>query len=170
MKKLDLLKIIKEEIDIALSEGIFHLKNDSDALRGLEKQITVTGTPPPEIASKYKKVAEVELEEEQLDEMPKISEPIENAMGIAIKRLRQEKPDITVDQIQKLINNKGTQEKVAPELKAALDKDFEIHGGGEKYTTNLGKDQTIRAIERILNPNQHPNQHPPQNHPHHQVI
>jgi len=65
MKKSRLLEIIREEIN----EAFYRLKNPADEKKGFEPQINVSGMPEPEILSKYKKLAEEELEEEQLDEM-----------------------------------------------------------------------------------------------------
>jgi hypothetical protein len=69
MKKTRLLEIIREEIAGALDETFYKLKNPGDERKGYEPQINVSGAPEPEILSKYKKLAEEELEEDQLNEM-----------------------------------------------------------------------------------------------------
>jgi hypothetical protein len=90
------------------------------------------------------------IEEEQLNEFAKIAGPIESALETAVKRLQKQDDSLTADQIAKLVKNKKTQEKVAPELKAALAKDEEEKGGEEKYTPGLGFPQTLKAIEKIM--------------------
>jgi len=74
MKKSRLLEIIREEISGALNEaGLYTLKNPvADTKKGLPQTIDpddATEKSQP-FLSKYKKVAEVELEEDSLNEVP----------------------------------------------------------------------------------------------------
>jgi hypothetical protein len=72
MKKTRLLEIIREEISSTLNEtGLFTLKNPADLKKGLPQTTDPDDTTEksPDFLRKYKKVTEVELEEEQLDEM-----------------------------------------------------------------------------------------------------
>ena len=122
MKKTRLLEIIREEISYALNENY----SATEASCGSS------------------------IEEEQLNEFAKIAGPIESALETAVKRLQKQDDSLTADQIAKLVKNKKTQEKVAPELKSALAKDEEEKGGEEKYTPGLGFPQTLKAVEKIM--------------------
>ena len=153
MKKSDLLKIIKEEIDITLSEaGLFGLKDPKNAAKGFAATIDPDDSTENSQAfqSKYKKLSEEELEEEQLDEMAKITEPIENAIGVAVNRIKSQFPEITPEDITKIITSKKKQSEFAPELKAALDKDEELNGGNDKYTPGLGGPQALGAVKKAF--------------------
>jgi hypothetical protein len=161
MKKLDLLKIIKEEIDIALSETTNVLvtnrlgKTTTMPFNSPEEKKTVdtlkadSGITHIETTA-GQKIKEAELEEEQLDEMAKITEPIENAIGVAVNRIKAQFPEITPEDITKIITSKKKQGEFAPELKAALDKDEEMHGGDEKYTAGLGGPQALGAVKKAF--------------------
>ena len=153
MKKLDLLKIIKEEIDIALnvSEDINADKAAKDAQKqAIQKQIQALQKKLAELARGGVMSEVEELEEEQLDEMAKITEPIEKAIGVAVNRIKAQFPEITPEDITKIITSKKKQGEFAPELKAALDKDEEIHGGDEKYTAGLGGPQALGAVKKAF--------------------
>lgn len=159
MKKSRLLEIIREEIAGALNEAGFgdqitSLQKQKDAI---EKQkaplIKKEADISKKIADLEKKQADAEvkssatLEEEQLDEMAKITEPIRKGIEVAVDRLVKQKSDITPEEVTKLIRNKKTQEKVAPELKAALDADEKEKGGDAKYVFGLGPNQTLGAVQ-----------------------
>lgn len=122
MKKTRLLEIIREEISYALKENY----STTEASCGSS------------------------VKEDQLDEMAKITEPIGDALRMAVERIQSQDSSLTADQITKLVRNKKSQELVAPELKAALEKDFEEKGGEEKYTPGLGYPQTLKAVEKII--------------------
>jgi len=87
------------------------------------------------------------LEEDTLNEMAKITEPIRKGIEVAVNRMTKQKSDITPEEITSLIRNKKTQEKVAPELFAALEDDEEEKGGDKKYTAGLGYPQTLGAVQ-----------------------
>jgi hypothetical protein len=73
MKKSRLLEIIREEISATLNEtGLFTLKNPADLKKGLPQTTDPDDTTEksPDFLRKYKKVTEVELEEDQLNEAP----------------------------------------------------------------------------------------------------
>jgi hypothetical protein len=150
MKKDRLLEIIREEISAALTESeTIDLPGDPNKLnpkakesaikqaRTMAKDMTI-GTPKNPVEF---------VEEEQLDEMAKITEPIRKGIEVAVSRMTQQKSDITPEEITSLIRNKKTQEKVAPELKAALDADADEKGGDAKYTFGIGYPQTLGAVQ-----------------------
>jgi hypothetical protein len=87
------------------------------------------------------------LNEDQLNEMAKITEPIRKGIEVAVSRMTQQKSDITPEQITSLIRNKKTQSQVAPELAAALEADADEKGGDPKYTFGLGYPQTLGAVQ-----------------------
>jgi hypothetical protein len=90
MKKSRLLEIIREEIAGALNEaGLYNLKNPStDAKKGLPQTIDPDDATEksPDFLRKYKKVSEIELEEDQLDEMAKITGKLESAIKNVIAK------------------------------------------------------------------------------------
>jgi hypothetical protein len=142
MKKTRLLEIIREEIASALGENagldkkakdleLAAIKAKKAALDAQAKETAIGGA----------------LEEEQLDEMAKITEPIRRGIEVAVDRMVKQKSDITPEEITKLLRNKKSQEKVAPELKAALDADEEEKGGDAKYTAGLGYPQAFGAVQ-----------------------
>lgn len=151
MKKDRLLEIIREEISAALTESeTIDLPGDPNKLnpkakesaikqaRTMSKDMTI-GTPKNPVEF---------VEEEQLDEMAKITEPIRKGIEVAVSRMTQQKSDITPEEITSLIRNKKTQEKVAPELKAALEDDADIQVPLDpKYTFGLGYPQTLGAVQ-----------------------
>jgi hypothetical protein len=153
MKKSDLLKIIKEEIDIALnvSEDINADKAAKEAQKqAIQKQIQALQKKLAELARGGVMNEVEEIEEEQLDEMAKITEPIENAIGVAVNRIKSQFPEITPEDITKIITSKKKQSEFAPELKAALDKDEELNGGNDKYTPGLGGPQALGAVKKAF--------------------
>ena len=73
MKKTRLLEIIREEITGALNEtGLYNLKNPTDTKKGLPQTMDPDDTTEksPDFLRKYKKVSEVALEEDLLNEAP----------------------------------------------------------------------------------------------------
>jgi hypothetical protein len=73
MKKTRLLEIIKEEITSALNEaGLYNLKNATDTKKGLPQTMDPDDATEksPDFLRKYKKVSEVALEEDLLNEAP----------------------------------------------------------------------------------------------------
>jgi len=159
MKKTRLLEIVREEISIALNEAglgdqISALQKQRDAI---EKQkaplIKREADTSKKIADLEKKQADAEvkssstLEEDTLNEMAKITEPIRKGIEVAVDRLVKQKSDITPDEITRLIRNKKSQEKVAPELAAALEADADEKGGDAKYTFGIGYPQTLGAVQ-----------------------
>jgi hypothetical protein len=139
MKKSRLLEIIREEISSVLNEV------DIDKTAGAV--IMKKTTQPADIKRVTSQGIDVELKEDQLDEMAKITEPIRKGIEVAVGRLTKQKSDITPEEITKLIRNKKSQEKVAPELKSALDADEAEKGDDPKYTYGLGYPQTLGAVQ-----------------------
>jgi hypothetical protein len=159
MKKTRLLEIIREEIASVLTEAglgdqISALQKQKDAIEKQKAPLTKKEADvSKKIADLEKKEADAELkagaqlEEEQLNEMAKITEPIRKGIEVAVNRMTKQKPDITPEEITKLIRNKKSQEQIAPELKAALDADEEEKGGDAKYTAGLGYPQAFGAVQ-----------------------
>lgn len=142
MKKDRLLEIIREEIAGALGENAGLDKKAKDLeLAAIKAKKAALDAQAKETAMGGA------LEEEQLDEMAKITEPIRKGIEVAVDRMVKQKSDITPEEITKLLRNKKSQEKVAPELKAALDADEEEKGGDAKYTAGLGYPQAFGAVQ-----------------------
>jgi hypothetical protein len=139
MKKSRLLEIIREEISSVLNEV------DIDKTAGAV--IMKKTSQPTDIKRVTSQGIDVELREDQLDEMAKITEPIRKGIEVAVGRMQKQKSDITPEEITKLIRNKKSQEKVAPELKAALDADEAEKGDDPKYTYGLGYPQALGAVQ-----------------------
>jgi hypothetical protein len=159
MKKTRLLEIIREEITGALTEAglgdqISALQKQKDAIEKQKAPLTKKEADiSKKIADLEKKEADAEikagaqLEEDQLNEMAKITEPIRKGIEVAVDRMVKQKSDITPEEITKLLRNKKSQEQVAPELKAALDADEAEKGGDAKYTAGLGYPQAFGAVQ-----------------------
>jgi hypothetical protein len=146
MKQTRLLEIIREEIAGALREGEAEENAAKNAqIKATDLEIKALQKKKAELTKSG--VAEISLEEEQLDEMAKITEPIRKGIEVAVERMKKSKSDITPEEITKLIRNKKTQEKVAPELKAALDADEAEKGDDPKYTYGLGYPQAFGAVQ-----------------------
>lgn len=154
MKKDRLLEIIREEIVGALSEVSnalvtnkkgettpipFNTPDEKSSVMNLKKDSNITNIETTD----GKNIKE----EEQLDEMAKITEPIRKGIEVAVDRMVKQKSDITPEEITKLIRNKKTQEKVAPELFAALEADADEKGGDASYVFGLGPNQTLGAVQ-----------------------
>jgi hypothetical protein len=154
MKKDRLLEIIREEISAALTEiekGEIELPKgtpSSSAKQYIDKGFDVKFVDPltGKMVQKESE-SEGDIEEEQLDEMAKITEPIRKGIEVAVDRMIKQKSDITPEEITKLLRNKKSQEQVAPELKAALDADEAEKGGDAKYTFGIGYPQTLGAVQ-----------------------
>jgi hypothetical protein len=112
-------------------------KVDPATVSSAVKQAKSTGKP-------------VNIAEEQLDEMAKISEPIQNAITIATNRLKSQFPEITSNQIKDILTSKKKSPEYAPELVKALEDDEKMYGGGEKYVPGIGGSQTLRAVNKAL--------------------
>jgi len=147
MKQTRLLEIIREEISSALGEASYAGKNAIPDMKKDPSFNTLSSTGKMDAEKELKTGGTVELEEEQLDEMAKITEPIRKGIEVAVDRMRKSKSDITPEEITKLIRNKKSQEKVAPELKAALDADEAEKGDDPKYTYGLGYPQALGAVQ-----------------------
>ena len=157
MKKTRLLEIIREEITGALNEtGLYNLKNMADTKKGLPQTIDPDDATEksPDFLRKYKKVSEVALEEDLLNEIPYIGgergEELFAAIKTAATNLKDKFPSATPDDISKIILSKKKRPELAPEVEAALSAQEEKFGGEEKYTPNLGGPQTLRAVEKAL--------------------
>jgi hypothetical protein len=148
MKKDRLLEIIREEISAALTEETIDVPNPN-GMNPKQKEMAIktarTSTKDATLGTPKNPVEFVE--EEQLDEMAKITEPIRKGIEVAVSRMTQQKSDITPEQITSLIRNKKTQSQVAPELAAALEADADEKGGDPKYTFGLGYPQTLGAVQ-----------------------
>ena len=118
MKKLDLLKIIKEEIDIALSEGtpgnivLPSGASTSDVSRYTKQGLNVSFKD----ASGKTATHEVELEEEQLDEMARSLEMGEKATTDIEPRLAKANFKAVVDKILSKVDGKKTMAQIARDL------------------------------------------------------
>ena len=148
MKKSRLLEIIREEIGAVLSEvgqSPEETKATNLAIQAEKAKIAAAQKQLQQLQKTG--VSEVALEEEQLDEMARITEPIRKGIEVAVDRLVKQKSDITPDEITRLIRNKKSQEKVAPELAAALEADADEKGGDAKYTFGIGYPQTLGAVQ-----------------------
>jgi len=142
MKQTRLLEIIREEIAGVLREGEMEEKAAKMA------QIKAIDAKQKALdAEKRDTMKSGALEEDLLNEMAKITEPIRKGIEVAVNRMTKQKSDITPEEITSLIRNKKTQEKVAPELFAALEADEEEKGGDKKYTAGLGYPQTLGAVQ-----------------------
>jgi hypothetical protein len=142
MKKSRLLEIIREEISSTLREG----EAEERAAKAAELK-AIDAKQKALDAERKDTMKGGALEEDQLNEMAKITEPIRKGIEVAVDRMVKQKQDITPDEITKLIRNKKSQEKVAPELKAALDADEAEKGDDPKYTYGLGYPQTLGAVQ-----------------------
>jgi hypothetical protein len=147
MKKDRLLEIIREEIAGALGEASYAGKNAIPDMKKDPSFNTLSSTGKMDAEKELKTGGTVELEEDTLNEMAKITEPIRKGIEVAVNRMKKSKSDITPEEITKLIRNKKSQEKVAPELKAALDADEAEKGDDPKYTYGLGYPQTLGAVQ-----------------------
>jgi hypothetical protein len=148
MKKDRLLEIIREEISAALTEETIDVPNPN-GMNSKQKEMAIktarTSTKDMTLGTPKNPIEFVE--EEQLDEMAKITEPIRKGIEVAVDRMIKQKSDITPEEITKLLRNKKSQEQVAPELKAALDADEAEKGGDAKYTAGLGYPQAFGAVQ-----------------------
>jgi hypothetical protein len=146
-RQIEQLEIIANTFNVN-EAGLFGLKNPDDAKKGYQSTIDPDDTTEKsaDFLRKYKKLNE----EEQLDEMAKITEPIQSAINIATNRLKSQFPEITADQIKSILTSKKKAPEYAPELVKALDDDEKMHGGDIKYTIGIGGPQTLRAVEKAL--------------------
>ena len=127
MKKLDLLKIIKEEIDIALSETTnvlvtnrlgkttpmpFNTPADKKTVDTLKTDSGITHIE----TTSGQKIKEAELEEEQLDEMAKSLEMGEKATTDIEPRLAKANFKAVVDKILANVDGKKTMAQIAKDL------------------------------------------------------
>jgi hypothetical protein len=151
------LKKLRADLDeqIAQLEAIantFNVNELAFEVTGKNKK-TVTSFKDKSTADAFARDNQVKvtpLEEEQLDEMAKITEPIQAAITIATNRLKSQFPEITADQIKNIITSKKKSPEYAPELVKALEDDEKIYGGGQKYTIGIGGPQTLRAVKKAL--------------------
>jgi hypothetical protein len=156
MKKTRLLEIIREEITSALSETLYSgpgslkepkVQQALSKMQGQEKADAIkgitTGTNPLNLE-----------EEELLNEVPYIGgergEELFAAIKTASNNLKDRFPTATPKDISQIILSKKKRPELAPEVEDALDAQFVKFGGEEKYTTNLGGPQTLRAVEKAL--------------------
>lgn len=161
LNQVENLKKLRDELDAQIAQleviantfnvneaGLFGLKDPKNASKGFAATIDPDDATEksPEFQSKYKKLSE----EEQLDEMAKISEPIQNAINIAIDRLKSQFPDITSDQIAKILTSKKESPKYAPELVKALEDDEKMYGGDVNYSPGIKFPQTLKAVAKAL--------------------
>ena len=89
-------------------------------------------------------------EDEQLDEMAKITEPIQKAIDMGIARVKEKYPEATPEEISNIILSKKKGPEFAPELIKALEDDFQASGGEDNYKYGIQGAQTIRAIKKSL--------------------
>jgi hypothetical protein len=180
MKKTRLLEIIREEIAGALDETFYKLKNPGDERKGYEPQINVSGAPEPEILSKYKKLAEEELEEDTLNEVPDFGGQLDQGvaakygeedtlqkavdeivdetlkdMGITLEDLKKDKDKATetLNSIRdKVLGAKRKNIPQDPRVIKALEKqqDIEIDKLGSISGKDLQSNQTNNAIKKAL--------------------
>ena len=161
LDQVENLKKLRDDLDAQIAQlesiantfnvneaGLFGLKDPKNASKGFAATLDPDDATEksPEFLSKYKKLSE----EEQLDEMAKISEPIQNAITIAIDRLKSQFPDITAGQITNIITSKKKSPEYAPELVKALEDDEKMHGGDINYSPGIKGPQTLRAVEKAL--------------------
>jgi len=162
LDQVENLKKLRDDLDAQIAQleaiantfnvneaGLFGLKDPKNASKGFAATLDPDDATEksPEFQSKYKKLSE---EEEQLDEMAKITEPIQAAITIATNRLKSQFPEITADQIKNIITSKKKSPEYAPELVKALEDDEKMYGGGQKYTIGIGGPQTLRAVKKAL--------------------
>ena len=149
-KKLD--AIVREIEQLEITAAAFNVNEAAFEITGRNKK-TVTSFKDKTTADAFGRENQVKvtpLEEEQLDEMAKISEPIQNAITIAIDRLKSQFPDITAGQITNIITSKKKSPEYAPELVKALEDDEKMHGGDTNYSPGIKGPQTLRAVEKAL--------------------
>lgn len=155
MKKTELLKIIKEEIEIALGEGPSEEKAAKDAQKkALEAQMKSIQSKLAALAQGGSVNEDEQLDEDTLNEMPFIGGEKGSELFSAIKSsaesLKAKFPDATANDISKIILSKKKRPEFAPEVDAALAKQEEEYGDDPKYNPSLGGPQTLKAVEKAL--------------------
>lgn len=150
MKKSDLIRIIKEEIDVALGEGATEDKAARDAKkRSIQAQIKALQSQLATLAQGGNM-----NESENLNEMPYIGgergKDLEKAIQDASTRLKEKFPEASASDISKIILSKKKRPELAPEVEQALVDQEEELGGDPKYNPTLGGPQTLRAVEKAL--------------------
>lgn len=177
MKKSRLLEIIREEIAGALNEaGLYNLKNPSiDAKKGLPQTIDPDDATEksPDFLRKYKKVSEIELEEDLLNEKPDFGgrfdqqvaakygeeDTLETAMEKVVNKTLSDKGISKADvskmdkeglkdllkSIRQQISGKGQTSDVSKALK----KQTEFDNSGSKLQDNQTNNAILKALGLI---------------------
>jgi hypothetical protein len=149
-KEQYLKKLIREEIS-SVYEGEAENKKAKDAAIAAKKA---------QIAALQKELSDLQRggivnEEEVLNEMPYIggakdTTGLGTVLVASANRLKKEDPNLTVQDIAKILKNKKSRLERAPELEAALRDQEEKLGGSSNYTPDLGPNQTLGAVEKAL--------------------
>jgi hypothetical protein len=148
-KESYLRKLIKEEISF-IYEGI------EDDIKRVSDEIQKLTIKKADLEKKKANLMENEpLNEKELNETPYIGgERDTTGLGTVLvssaNRLKKEDPNLTVQDIAKILKNKKSRLKRAPELEKALRYQEEKLGGSPNYTPDLGPNQTIGAVEKAL--------------------
>jgi hypothetical protein len=158
LDQVESLKKLRDELDAQIAQleviaNTFNVNEDAAANKSamdakktaIDKEIAALNKQKQELSKPG-----TTLEETQLDEMAKISEPIQNAITIAIDRLKSQFPDITAGQITNIITSKKKSPEYAPELVKALEDDEKMHGGDINYSPGIKGPQTLRAVAKAL--------------------
>ena len=144
-RQIDQLEIIANTFNV--NEDAAANKAAMDAKKtALDKEIAALNKQKQELS----KPGTALEENEQLNEMAKISEPIQNAIAIATNRLKSQFPEITPNQIKDILTSKKKSPEYAPELVKALEDDEKMYGGDKKYVPGIGGPQTLRAVNKAL--------------------
>ena len=158
LKQVEELKQMRDDLDRQIDQleviaNTFNVNEDAAANQAamaakktaIDKEIVALNKQKQELSKPG-----TTLEETQLDEMAKISEPIQNAINIATNRLKSQFPDITAGQITNILTSKKKSPEYAPELVKAIDDDEKMYGGDTNYSPGIKGPQTLRAVNKAL--------------------
>lgn len=149
--KRNLRQLIKEELDIALTEN--------QEIINIDKQIMDFKKKISDLEIKKANITKSNLsksinEDEQLNEMPFLTgekgEELFNAIKSSAESIKAKFPEASANDISKIILSKKKRPEYAPSVQTALDNQIEKFGGDPNYTDTLGGPQTLKAVEKAL--------------------
>ena len=157
MKKDRLLEIIREEISAALTESeTIDLPGDPNKLPSKQKEMAIkqARTMAKDMTIGTPKNPVEFVEEEQLDEMAKITEPIRKGIEVAVSRMTQQKSGMTLGiGIRGFI---GAEYFIFPKIAVGAEYGwglgYQMTGKGSKTTEEQGLDASgnniVGTVER----------------------